>query len=150
MKPDTSKSEIAASTPRRPFAVAIVDDDESVGGALRRLCLAYGLSATAYVSGRQFLAALEADDCPDCLLLDMHMPEMSGIELVRHLDAAGRQIPTIIFTADEAEGPPPQVAATVVAYLQKPLSHEALLAAIAQALHTDRMGLESGKPQTPT
>ena len=100
------------------------------------MCRVSGLSPTVYTSGQEFLAALEKDPSgADCLILDTHMPEMSGIELLRHLVAAGRQIPTVIFTADEASDvPAPYVEAKVVAYLRKPASADSLLNAISLAL----------------
>ncbi|HVQ15992.1 MAG TPA: response regulator [Vicinamibacterales bacterium] len=119
-----------------PIAIAIVDDDASVRAALRRLCNAVGYRATAYASGREFLAALEADPtCADCLILDTHMPEMSGIELQRHLVTSGVRIPTIVVTADEAsDAPMHYVALGIAAYLVKPVSSDDLLAAIARSL----------------
>jgi FixJ family two-component response regulator len=116
--------------------VAIVDDDESVRVGLRRLCRAFGFAAAVYGSGEEFLSAVESDPlCAECLILDTHMPGMSGIELQRHLLAAGVRIPTIVLTADErSDRYPPQVVATIVAYLFKPVSGEVLLAAIGRAL----------------
>jgi FixJ family two-component response regulator len=118
----------------RRIAVAIVDDDASVRIGLRRLCTAFGMAATAYASGREFLVALEHDpSIAECLILDTHMPEMSGIELQRHLLAQGTYIPTIVVTADEASAAH-YVADGVVAFLRKPVVGDDLLAAIARAV----------------
>ena len=119
-----------------PISIAIIDDDASVRVSLKRLCTVFGLQATVYASGREFLSSIESGASrADCLLLDAHMPEMTGSELHRHLVAKGISIPTIIFTADDA----PEVAAHysaagVVACLRKPLSSEDLLAAIERAV----------------
>ena len=123
------------STTRR-LAIAIVDDDLSVRVSLRRLCQAVGYSATAFASGPELIAAIERDpSCADCLILDTHMPEMSGIELQRYLIANGVRIPTIVVTADEGPGAPLHyVASGIAAYLIKPVSSDDLLAAIAKAV----------------
>jgi FixJ family two-component response regulator len=123
--------------PRR-ISVAIVDDDASVRVSLLRLCRVFDLDATAYASGREFLASLdEPASRADCLLLDAQMPEMTGSELQRHLVARGVRIPTIVFTADDAIDVPRDYAAgSVVACLRKPISSEDLLAAVARAVQS--------------
>jgi FixJ family two-component response regulator len=120
----------------RKISVAIVDDDTSVRVSLRRLCEVYGLSASVYASGREFLIALDTGSpSADCLLLDAHMPEMTGLELQRRLVAQGVRIPTIVFTADdEADVPAHYIAAGIVGYLRKPLCGEDLLDAIQRAV----------------
>ena len=66
--------------------------------SLRRLCEALELSATAYASGPEFLAALAGGlRPPDCVLLDAQMPGMTGLELQRHLVADRAGIPAIVF-----------------------------------------------------
>jgi FixJ family two-component response regulator len=124
-----------ASTVAR-ISVAIVDDDASVRVSLRRLCEVYGLTATSYASGREYLAALdEGASRADCLLLDAHMPEMTGLELQRRLVARGVRTPTLVFTADEETGVSPHYAAAgIVGYLRKPLSGDDLLDAIERAV----------------
>ena len=120
----------------RRATIAIVDDDASVRVSLRRLCEVFGLSATAYASGRELLESLESGaPRPDCLLLDAYMPEMNGLELRRHLEARVAHIPTIICTAGDAPAASAHAAATdVVEYLRKPVSAADLLAAIERAL----------------
>jgi FixJ family two-component response regulator len=124
-----------ATTPPQA-SIAIIDDDASVRVGLKRLCTACGLSVTVYASGREFLSSIEAGaPRADCLLLDAHMPEMTGSELQRHLVTSGIRIPTIVFTADDApEVSAHYTAAGVVACLRKPLSSEDLLAAIELAV----------------
>lgn len=124
------------TTPFRRVSVAIVDDDASVRVSVRRLCEALELSATAYASGREFIASLGGGALPpDCLLLDAQMPEMTGLELQRHLLANGIRIPTIAFTADDTpEVLAHHVAAGIVGYLRKPASAADLLAAVERAV----------------
>lgn len=123
-------------TARRPISVAIVDDDASVRVSLRRLCQVFGLNAEAYASGHDFLASLaDGSARPDCLVLDAHMPQMTGSELLQHLNAAGTCIPTIVCTADDTpEVRARHAAAGFVAYLQKPVGGERLLDAIDEAV----------------
>jgi FixJ family two-component response regulator len=114
--------------------IVIVDDEESVRTGLRRLCMSLGLHASVYASGREFLDSLAAGTTrPDCLLLDAHMPHMSGLEVQRHLIEAGLQFPTIVYTADDApEAEARYIAAGVAAYLRKPIAGDELLMAIEQ------------------
>ena len=118
-------------SPHSP-TIAIVDDDVSVRSSLHRLCRAFGLMSTTYSSGREFLASLNAGAPPaDCLVLDAHMPEMSGPELLQCLRARGLQIPTIVFTADDApETLLRHVTGSVMTFLRKPASADHLLSAI--------------------
>ncbi len=113
-------------------SIAIVDDEESVRTGLRRLCAALGFRTTVYASGSEFVEALHAGATrPDCLLLDAHMPYMSGLEVQRQLVDMGIRIPTIVYTADDApELEARYVAAGVAAYLSKPIAGDDLIAAI--------------------
>jgi FixJ family two-component response regulator len=122
------------------IAVAIVDDEQSVRVSLRRLCEALGLDATAYASGRDFIDALDAGVTrADCLLLDAHMPQMTGLELQRHLVDSGKRLPTVVYTADDApEARARYTAAGVEEYLRKPIGGDELLSAITRAMATQR------------
>jgi len=118
--------------------VAIVDDELQVRRALDRLLKAAGLEAQAFGSGAAFLrgAALRA---PDCLVLDLHIPGMSGLELLRELKASGRRIPTVVITADDtAETRRRCEAEGASAYLRKPLDDRLLLNAISSAIAQGR------------
>ena len=116
--------------------IVIVDDEESVRTGLRRLCVSLGLRASVYASGSEFLHSLAAGAAPpDCVLLDAHMPHMSGLEVQRRLVDSGLKIPTIVYTADDApEAEARYVAAGVTAYLRKPIAGDELLAAIEQVM----------------
>ena len=114
--------------------VAVVDDEESVRRALRRLFDAFELDAETFASGQEFLDALPTRS-PDCLVLDLQMPGLSGLEVQRLLAAAGVRVPTIIISADDA----PEIrerclSAGTAAYLGKPFDDRTLLAMIAQVV----------------
>ena len=82
--------------------VAIVDDEPAVRVGLRRLCGALGVQATAYETGPLFLDALRIGVTPDCVLLDMHMPEMSGLEVQRRMAELTDQVAVLAITADDS------------------------------------------------
>jgi FixJ family two-component response regulator len=114
--------------------IAIVDDDPSVLKALARLLRTRAVEARTYASAQDFLGALRGrvtDQMPECLILDLQMPEMNGLELQRHLNRAGIQIPTIVITAHSDGGMRELCeAAGAETYLLKPLQDTTLLAAI--------------------
>jgi CheY-like chemotaxis protein len=111
--------------------VAIVDDEEPVRKALKRLLRAAGLEAETYASGREFLEA-SALRPPDCLVLDLHMPGMSGLQVLRELRETPDAPPTVIITAyDEPATREQCLAAGASAYLRKPLDERLLLNAIS-------------------
>jgi FixJ family two-component response regulator len=123
---------------KAPSWIAIVDDDPSVLKALRRLLRTRAFDARTYSSGQEFLAALP-DSLPNCLIVDLQMPEMSGMELQQQLARKGIRIPTIVITAHGDAGVRERcVAAGAVAFLLKPLQDTALLAAIDKAIRTIR------------
>ena len=111
--------------------IAIVDDDPAVLKALSRLLRSHAFRARTYGSGREFLAALPAG-LPDCLIVDLQMPEMNGLELQQHLVSSGIKIPTILITAyaDVAL----RDHSGLVASLRKPLQEQALFEAIDRAV----------------
>jgi FixJ family two-component response regulator len=119
--------------PEAPAWIAIVDDDPSVLTALARLLRTRALHSKTYNSAQEFLAALP-DGLPDCLILDLHMPGMTGIELHEHLARMGIRIPTIVITAHGDDKARERFdSSDVVAFLAKPLRNEALLAAVNDA-----------------
>lgn len=118
---------------QRPL-IAVVDDEESVRKSLRRLLVASQLDATVFASGQEFLDSLGSGQ-PDCLVLDLQMPGLTGLEVQRVLSGARVRFPTIIITAhDEPESRARCLSAGAVAYLSKPLHDELLLEAIARAV----------------
>jgi FixJ family two-component response regulator len=86
----------------RALKIAIVDDEPAVRIGLRRLCGALGVDATAYESGHVFLDSLRAGARLDCVLLDMHMPEMSGLEVQRRMAEFSERVAVIAITADDS------------------------------------------------
>ena len=114
--------------------VALVDDEEGVRKALGRLLRSAGIEvAASFSSGRDFLGAAEGLRL-DCLVLDLHMPAMSGLEVHQELVRSGSRLPVVIITGhDKPEYRAQALGAGVAAYLPKPVDAKVLLAAIAAA-----------------
>ncbi|MBN9663640.1 MAG: response regulator [Acidobacteria bacterium] len=120
-------------TRQRPL-MSVVDDDESVRESLPDLLHEFGYSARAFSSPEEFLAS-EALDQSRCLILDVAMPGMSGLDLQRELKRRGRRIPIIFITANRNESVRSEVlGAGAVECLYKPFSDVALLTAIHSAI----------------
>lgn len=116
------------------YRIAIVDDDGSVRKALQRLLAAANLQAETFVSGRDFLESLRYP-LPDCLVLDLQLPGMTGLELQRELLRCGLSVPTVVVTGYDEPAMRAQCRSIgVAAYLCKPLDDRALLAAIETAV----------------
>jgi len=114
--------------------VAIVDDDASLRRSLGRLINAHDFLAEEYASAEAFLAR-DPQTAIDCLVLDIDLGGMSGIDLQRRLKAEGIILPVIIITALEAGSVKAEAEkAGCVAYLQKQFSGTALIAAVNKAL----------------
>ena len=117
-------------------SVAIVDDEEGIRKALSRLLRASGLEAESYANGQEFLDAA-AEHRPDCVVLDLHMPGMSGLQVLRKLKAAGQRLSIVVITAhDEPETRERCIDAGACAYLRKPLEDRLLLNAISAAMRS--------------
>jgi FixJ family two-component response regulator len=113
--------------------VLLVDDDESLRRALARTIRLAGWEVRAYPSVEALLAA-GVPERDACLVLDVHLPGIGGIEFKRTLVAAGRDLPTIFVTALEpAEVSAPLAALAPVAVLYKPFKNDDLLEAIGRA-----------------
>jgi len=116
-----------------PKVIAVVDDDASTLKGIERLLSAYGFATKVFASAEAFLDREGAADV-DCLLLDIHLGGMSGIELRHRLTAAGCKLPVIFMTAFDDEATRTQAqSAGCIAFLQKPFAANLLLAAIEQA-----------------
>jgi FixJ family two-component response regulator len=110
--------------------VAIVDDDSAVRKALARLLCASAIEARTFSSGREFLDSLPSGT-PDCLIVDLQMPEMTGLELQLELARTGARLPTIVITAHNDAGLRERcLAAGAAAYLLKPLDEGTLITTI--------------------
>jgi FixJ family two-component response regulator len=117
----------------RPL-IAVVDDEESIRKSLQRLFTASQLDVVVYASGQEFLDSLAGRE-PDCLVLDLQMPGLTGLEVQRSLTGSRVRFPTIIITAhDEPETRARCLSAGAAAYLCKPLHDELLLEAIAEVV----------------
>lgn len=123
-------------------AVFVVDDDASVREALRSLIRWIGLRCETFESAAAFLAA-KRPDAPSCLILDVHLPGISGLDLPAELGRSGQTLPIVFITG---QGTIPMgvraMKAGAVEFLTKPFDERALLAAIEQALGRDRAARE--------
>jgi FixJ family two-component response regulator len=114
--------------------VSIVDDDVSVRRSTLRLLRSSGLRAEAFASAADFLQSKQAAETA-CLLLDVKMPGMDGLELQRRLAASGRAIPIVFLSGHANEEEERQAtAAGASRFLRKPVAKEALLNAIRAVL----------------
>jgi FixJ family two-component response regulator len=116
------------------LVIAIVDDEEPVRRALRRLFRASGYEAVVFASGYELLEFLSRSR-PDCVLLDLHLPGLSGLDLQKHLATMRPSVPSVVITGHDAPGVRAHVlAAGAHQYLLKPLDDSVLLAAVASAI----------------
>lgn len=117
-----------------PF-ISIVDDDDSLRNSLNNLIRSVGFRAQGFPSAEAFLNSSELHDTA-CLILDVRMPGMSGLDLQRQLVATNSPIPIVFITShgdDDAQAR--ALEAGAVAFLYKPFREEALLKAIDSALN---------------
>jgi FixJ family two-component response regulator len=123
--------------PEREPIIAVVDDDVSLLQALRRLLRSVGITVVTYTSVEEFLQSGLRGRIR-CLVLDVMMPRMSGLDLLARLDASAVILSVIINTACADEQTRLRAEqAGVVASLRKPFEEEALLEAIRRALASD-------------
>jgi two-component system response regulator FixJ len=114
--------------------LAVVDDDEDIRVALTRLASSAGFAVEAFGSGAEFLRSIK-DHEPGCVVLDLHMPELSGFDVQRALTSGHVTVPVIIITGhDTSESRTRAIQLGARAYLVKPVDDEALLAAIGNAM----------------
>ncbi len=114
--------------------ISIVDDEVSVGEALVGLMQSLGYAAQAFESAEGFLGS-DVRDRTDCLIADIHMPGMTGIELAARVAASPTPIPTILMTARYDDSARARLLQTgAVCYLKKPFSEEDLLGCLRAAL----------------
>ncbi len=118
-------------------AVYVVDDDEGICRALRRLLESVGLAVKSFVSAKEFLERLDSVR-PGCLVLDVRMPGLSGLELQSELSARNISIPIVFITA---HGDVPMSVQAMkggaVDFIQKPFNEQTLLDAIHKAIAAD-------------
>src|SRR5438128_9261116 len=111
---------------RRTRAVCVVDDDESLRRSVRNLLSSVGFRVETFASAEEFLESTHQGNT-GCLVLDLRMAGMNGLDLLRHLSAMGSRIPVIILTAHgDEEARRRSLEAGAVAFLGKPFRGEAL------------------------
>jgi FixJ family two-component response regulator len=119
-------------------AVFIVDDDISVREALKNLFRSVGLKAETFATAQEFLSA-QRPDAPGCLVLDVRLPGLSGLDLQRTLSEGGIELPIVFITA---HGDIPMSVRAMklgaVEFLTKPFRDQDLLDAVQQAIQHDR------------
>ena len=114
--------------------IAVVDDDSSLRESTQLLLRSAGYRAEVFASAREFLDSPRIDETA-CLMLDVRMPGMDGLELQRFLNEAQRQIPIIFITAHATDNAEQRARkAGAVDFLRKPVNDEKLLSAIQTAL----------------
>ena len=115
--------------------VAVVDDDIAVRESLESLIRSVGMAVRVFASAEEFLNS-DGQYKPDCLILDVRMPGMSGIELHRHLLANNCKVPVIFITAHASDDRARSEASSdyTVAYLTKPFSEDELLDSVHAGL----------------
>ena len=126
--------------PKAKPLISIVEDDESVREAIKGLMRSLGYRVEAVASPQEFLSSRQVRRT-SCLIADMQMPGMTGLELYQRLSASGKPIPTILITAYPDDGVRERaLSAGVVGYLSKPFEEDDLIACIRSALTHDRSG----------
>lgn len=117
--------------------VFIIDDDDEVRNALRRLMVSIGLNVQVYTSANAFMAQFDPD-IPGCILLDVRMPGMSGLALQEHLQTLPLATPVIIITG---HGDVPMAVQAIqngaIDFIQKPFNDQLLLESIHKAIEID-------------
>ena len=136
--------------PTDAFFIAVVDDEESVLKALERLLRAEGFSVQTFSSGADFLRSMQRQR-PHCVVLDLHMPQLSGFQVqqaLRQIDAA---LPVVIITGDDAPGSRARALGQgAKAFLRKPVDDAILLDAIHDAIRDSRTSPGDSHPSPTT
>lgn len=121
-----------------PSLIYIVDDDLSFGDSMRRLLKSHGYAVAVFRSAAEFLGATQLP-ASACLIADIHMPVMTGVELYMHLVATGQAIPTILITAYPEESVRQRMLSLGVGcYLHKPLDEAVLIDCLRCAFARDK------------
>ena len=114
--------------------IAVVDDEEPIRKSLARLLRSAGMDVETFLSGVEFLAFCQTRQ-PDCVVLDLYMPVINGLEVQSRLAESATPVPVVIITGhDSAEMRDLVLAGRPIAYLRKPVNDDTLLDAIELAL----------------
>jgi two-component system response regulator FixJ len=115
--------------------IHIVDDDDAVRDSMRALLESLDFEVSDYNSALDFLASLRAESTTGCLLLDLHMPVMNGLELLEHMQANGLSLPTIVITGrGDSVLKERALKCGAMELIDKPVADDTLLGAIDRAL----------------
>jgi FixJ family two-component response regulator len=118
-----------------PPLVNVVDDDAPVLRALSRLLRSWGMRVRTFSSGEAFLAAVCHAPVADCLVLDVQMPGINGLEVQQRLKATGLNLPIIFITGHEVEGTEERaMQAGAFCFLRKPFSDDLMVTMIRRSL----------------
>ena len=130
----TIRSALPVQTRARRSLILLVDDDESIRRTTTLLIQSFGFQAAAFDSAESLLKSDQLQET-SCLIVDVQMPGMNGLQLQRHLAASGYEIPTIFITAyDNKESRQRAMQAGAIAFLSKPFNDELLLETILATL----------------
>ena len=128
--------------------ISVIDDDKSVRGTTKLLIESFGFRAAAFESAENFLSSGRLDDT-SCLIVDVQLPGINGLQLQSQLAAADCQIPIICITAyDNKESRRRAMRSGAVAFLGKPFSDEQLLQWIRSAVCQEGGGTERTRSRT--
>ena len=139
MRPSTDLRSRAAAVPDSQCCVVVIDDDDGFRESLGRLLRAAGVNPRLFASIKDFVAS-DPPDSPTCLVLDVRLPERSGLDFQRDLAAAGVTLP-IVFVTGHGDIPMSVQAmkSGAIEFLTKPLREQDLLDAINVGLARDRV-----------
>jgi FixJ family two-component response regulator len=133
LSPALSMAQTARMGSTAPL-IAVVDDDEGVRRALCRLVRTFRYDAVAFASGEDFLQSLQVR-LPGCVVMDLHLPGLNGLEVLAHLRNRNGAPPMIVMTGFDQTGTRVTcLAAGAVDYVTKPIEGHRLAEAISQAL----------------
>jgi FixJ family two-component response regulator len=119
---------------RTSSLIAIVDDDASLRRSVKNLLASLGFQAEAFASAEAFLESGQRENTR-CMVVDLRMDGMSGLELLRHLAASAARVPVIVLTAHGDDAAREQcLQAGAVAFLEKPFRSDTLVEAIRRSL----------------
>ena len=125
--------------------IAVVDDEEPIRKALMRLMRSAGLSVETFASGSEFLQSIDTR-LPDCVVLDLHMPQMNGFDVQAHIARKYAALPVIILTGhDLLNARERAMAGGASAFLRKPVYDRTLLGAISAATSSAEPGASNGQ-----
>jgi FixJ family two-component response regulator len=132
--------------------IAIVDDDESVCRAMERLVRSLGMAAETYASSEDFVDQIESSPSLhlDCVILDVQMSGMNGIEAQKRIRSIHKNIPVIFITAHDDRGAREQaLAGGAIAFLRKPCNDALLIRTLDAALGRGGAAETTGLPGAP-